>query len=160
MCQYLDCELTKTCKRRDDGVNISVKSYCQHRADTFASTNHSLVAHEMGEKPNKPKNAISFEGYEIMEMLLVGTIGSIISLLLVMFYRTRSGRESLPGLGLGRRKFKDWPRLVVTIILVVLVFSTVLAFYLRDGIEGANAAWALGGPIVGSLMGYWFGKPL
>jgi len=114
----------------------------------------------MKEKPNKPKNVISFEGCEMMEMLLVATIGSIVSLLLVMFYRIRFGRESLPGLGLGRRKFKDWPRLIVTIILVVLVFFTVLTFYLRDGIEGANAAWAFGGPIVGSLIGYWFGKPL
>jgi hypothetical protein len=95
-----------------------------------------------------------------MEILLISTIGSFIVLLLVMFYRIRSGRESAPGLGLGRKKFKDWPRLTLTIILVALVFLTVLTFYLRDGIEGANAAWAFGGPIVGSLIGYWFGKPL
>lgn len=39
------------------------------------------------------------------------------------------------------------------------VFGTLWLFYIKDGIEEAEIAWNIGGPIAGAAMGYWLGRP-
>jgi len=91
-------------------------------------------------------------------MLLISVVGTFLAFVLVLLHRQRLQRELPSTIGMTRKKFRGWPP-VITVILIVLVFTTIWIFYWKDGIDGANTAWAFGGPIIGSLCGYWFGKP-
>ncbi|MBU7025160.1 MAG: hypothetical protein HXS40_13445 [Theionarchaea archaeon] len=52
----------------------------------------------------------------------------------------------------------EWSSLM-TLVFLLLAFGTLWLFYIKDGIEGAEMAWNIGGPIVGAATGYWCGKP-
>lgn len=48
---------------------------------------------------------------------------------------------------------------IMTCVFLVCAFGTLWLFYIKDGIEGAQVAWNIGGPITGAAAGYWFGRP-
>lgn len=62
-----------------------------------------------------------------------------------------------------RRKVSEPPKITdsmkrpyyISLILIILVFITLLVFYMGDGMEGAKIAWSFGGPLMGAICGFW-----